>query len=228
MTQFTRQRTIFTLRISAFSASLGKKSYFDGGLGLLANCEFFSNICNNLSFERREKMKRLFVFLFGILFSAGFLSAAEQAVTINLVSADGVGKEIGKIVVVDTQYGLLLKPDLSGLPPGLHGFHVHEKPSCEPSKKDDQMTAALGAGGHYDPDKTTRHEGPYASGHRGDLPALHVGSDGKATTPVLAPRLKLDMVKGTALMIHAGGDNYSDQPEPLGGGGARIACGVIR
>jgi len=29
-------------------------------------------------------------------------------------------------------------------------------------------------------------------------------------------------------MIHAGGDNYADQPAPLGGGGARVACGVIK
>jgi Cu-Zn family superoxide dismutase len=35
-------------------------------------------------------------------------------------------------------------------------------------------------------------------------------------------------VKGKALMIHAGGDNYADQPKPLGGGGDRIACGVIQ
>lgn len=28
-------------------------------------------------------------------------------------------------------------------------------------------------------------------------------------------------------MIHAGGDNYADQPAPLGGGGPRLACGVI-
>jgi Cu-Zn family superoxide dismutase len=34
-------------------------------------------------------------------------------------------------------------------------------------------------------------------------------------------------IRGKALMIHAGGDNYSDRPAPLGGGGARIACGVI-
>jgi Cu-Zn family superoxide dismutase len=44
----------------------------------------------------------------------------------------------------------------------------------------------------------------------------------------LAPRIKdIQALKGHALMIHAGGDNYSDQPKPLGGGGARIACGVI-
>jgi Cu-Zn family superoxide dismutase len=42
-----------------------------------------------------------------------------------------------------------------------------------------------------------------------------------------APRLKVADAEGRALMIHAGGDNYSDQPKPLGGGGARIACGVV-
>jgi Cu-Zn family superoxide dismutase len=39
--------------------------------------------------------------------------------------------------------------------------------------------------------------------------------------------MKLSEVKGKALMVHAGGDNFADQPAPLGGGGARIACGVI-
>ena len=57
---------------------------------------------------------------------------------------------------------------------------------------------------------------------------LVVDPDGTATLAVLAPRLKVSDVLGRALMIHAGGDNYSDQPLPLGGGGARIACGVIQ
>ena len=48
------------------------------------------------------------------------------------------------------------------------------------------------------------------------------------TSPVLAPRLKMADLKGRALMIHAGGDNYADQPAPLGGGGVRWACGVIQ
>jgi Cu-Zn family superoxide dismutase len=89
------------------------------------------------------------------------------------------------------------------------------------------MGAGLAAGGHYDPASTGKHEGPYASGHLGDLPALFVGADGKAATPVLAPRVKVSEIKRHSVMIHAGGDNYSDQPEKLGGGGARIACGVV-
>ena len=50
---------------------------------------------------------------------------------------------------------------------------------------------------------------------------------GKATLPVLAPRLKGADIAGPNLMIHAGGDNYADQPAKLGGGGARVACGVV-
>lgn len=70
--------------------------------------------------------------------------------------------------------------------------------------------------------------GPYADGHLGDLPALYVNMDGTSNNPVLAPRLKtLAQIKGHALMIHAGGDNHSDMPKPLGGGGERVACGVI-
>jgi Cu-Zn family superoxide dismutase len=86
----------------------------------------------------------------------------------------------------------------------------------------------LAAGGHYDPAGAGRHAGPYENGHLGDLPALYVDANGKANNPVLAPRLKLSDLKGRSLMIHAGGDNYSDNPKKLGGGGARMACGVLK
>jgi len=101
--------------------------------------------------------------------------------------------------------------------------------SCEPAMKEGKPSAAEAAGGHLDPQKTGKHEGPEGHGHAGDLPVLMVDKDGKATQAVVSPRLKkLDEVKGKALMIHVGGDNFSDKPEPLGGGGARFACGVIK
>ncbi len=53
-------------------------------------------------------------------------------------------------------------------------------------------------------------------------------AEGRAQQPVLAPRLRrLAEIQGRSLMIHAGGDNHADHPAPLGGGGARVACGVI-
>ena len=91
------------------------------------------------------------------------------------------------------------------------------------------MTPGFGAGGHFDPDATKKHLGPDAmGGHKGDLPVLKVAANGTAKASLLAPHLKLADVSGHALMIHAGGDNYSDLPKPLGGGGARIACGVVQ
>ncbi|KPY98033.1 Superoxide dismutase [Pseudomonas syringae pv. aptata] len=176
---------------------------------------------------RIEIMKpHLLLGLIGV-FSFG-VQAASLDVPINLVSADGAPKPIGSVTVSETQYGLLFTPNLKELPAGIHGFHVHENGSCEAGTKDGKKVAALAAGGHFDPAKTGKHLGPYADGHLGDLPALYVAADGTASYPVLAPRLKkLSKVKGHALMVHAGGDNHSDHPAPLGGGGDRAACGVI-
>lgn len=162
-----------------------------------------------------------------LLFSA-VSHAADVTVTLNAVDEKGIGGELGQVVISETSYGLVLTPTLAGLPAGLHGFHLHENPSCEPKEKDGKMTAALGAGGHYDPAKTGKHGWPWGDGHLGDLPALYVDAEGKAANPVLAPRLKMADLSGRALMIHAGGDNHADHPAPLGGGGARMACGVIK
>jgi superoxide dismutase, Cu-Zn family len=114
------------------------------------------------------------------------------------------------------------------LSPGLHGFHVHENPSCAPAEKEGRPAAAQSAGGHLNPDKAGKHEGPFHQGHLGDLPALYVDADGRATLEVLAPRIKTAGLHGHALVIHEGGDNYSDAPKELGGGGGRIACGVVK
>ena len=151
---------------------------------------------------------------------------ADMIVRVNKVTPEGIGATIGTATITQTDDGVRFKPDLKGLKPGEHGFHVHEKPSCDPMKQGGVPVAALAAGGHYDPDHTGHHKGPEGNGHRGDLPRLVVDGKGMATEAVVAPRLTLNELKGHSLMIHEGGDNYSDSP-PMGGGGARIACGVI-
>jgi superoxide dismutase, Cu-Zn family len=153
--------------------------------------------------------------------------AAEKVVAMRAISEDGVGKIIGIIKLTDSEQGLVITPDLAELPPGERGFHVHENPSCATLEKDGKKVAGLGAGGHYDPAHSGKHEGPQGAGHSGDLPALVVAADGSATQAITAPRLKIADVINRALIIHAGSDNYSDDPKPLGGGGARIACGII-
>jgi Cu-Zn family superoxide dismutase len=161
----------------------------------------------------------------GTLFAPAY--AQQIDVPLRMATEKGAGEAVGSIRIELTQYGLAFTPDLRGLPPGLHGFHVHSNPSCEPAKKDGKPTPAGAAGDHYDPQRSGKHGLPWGDGHLGDLPPLYVAADGTATQPVLAPRLKLADVSGRSLMVHAGGDNHADHPAPLGGGGGRIACGVV-
>ncbi|RZM93130.1 superoxide dismutase [Cu-Zn] SodC2 [Escherichia sp. E14V7] len=173
-------------------------------------------------------MKRFSLAILALVVATGAQAASEK-VEMNLVTSQGVGQSIGSITITETDKGLEFSPDLKALPPGEHGFHIHAKGSCQPATKHGKASAAESAGGHFDPQKTNKHEGPEGAGHLGDLPALVVNNDGKATDAVIAPRLKsLDEIKDKALMIHVGGDNMSDQPKPLGGGGERYACGVIK
>lgn len=168
--------------------------------------------------------------LFGLLGIAGLsftVHAADVTVEINKAGSEGAGEALGTITFRDnSDLGLLIIPDLTGLSTGVHGMHVHENPDCGTKGKSGSGPAKA-AGGHYDPENTGRHAGPAGDGHLGDLPALVVGPDGNATMAMFAPRVQVTDLVGRAIVIHEGGDNYSDEPKKLGGGGARVACGVI-
>ncbi len=160
---------------------------------------------------------------------AAAAEAASTKASVTLIDANGSGAAIGTLQLSDTKQGLMIVPELSGLPAGPHGFHVHDKGACGPGEQNGAKAAGLAAGGHFDPAHNGKHKGPDAmDGHKGDLPVLMVDSAGKAAVPVLAPHLRVRDVKGHAIIIHGGGDNYSDDPAPLGGGGARIACALVK
>jgi Cu-Zn family superoxide dismutase len=167
-----------------------------------------------------------------LLLAAGAITvaapAADLKVTMYKVTANRVGESMGTIEFRDSSdFGVLIIPKLHGLTPGLHGFHMHQNPACEPQVKDGKPVAGLAAGGHYDPANTGRHEGPVGNGHLGDLPALLADPEGNTPMAMFAPRLQVPDLVGRSVVVHADGDNYSDQPQPLGGGGARVACGVV-
>lgn len=155
-------------------------------------------------------------------------SAADMRAEMRLATPSGPGESIGTVTVSQGAQGVMFKTDLKGLPPGPHGFHLHENGTCEPSTANGQVVPAGAAGGHLDPAHSGHHEGPEHAGHLGDLPVLTADASGVAAETLAAPRITdLQAIKGHALMIHAGGDNYADAPLPLGGGGARFACGVL-
>ncbi|MGI2259836.1 superoxide dismutase [Cu-Zn] SodC [Shewanella sp. GXUN23E] len=173
-------------------------------------------------------MRKTLIASLMLLAAAPALAADTATVEMSLLAPEG-NTQVGTITLTQTEYGLVLTPDIHGLTAGQHGFHIHANGSCEPATKDGKTVLAGAAGGHYDPDNTGKHGHPWDTGnHKGDLPALYVDHHGNANYPVLAPKLTLNEVKGKAIMVHVGGDNHSDHPAPLGGGGARMACGVIQ
>jgi superoxide dismutase, Cu-Zn family len=111
--------------------------------------------------------RQLLGLLLGIL-AAGSAHGEELVVDLYLITADGRGKASGTLTLADSPYGLLFTPRLSDLGPGVHGFHVHQNPNCGPGTEDTKRVAGLAAGGHYDPEHTGRHEGPYGHGHLGE------------------------------------------------------------
>lgn len=168
--------------------------------------------------------KRIFLIL-----AMSFGASAQENISIDMfaLTPEGQGEKIGTITAKDSASGIELIPDLKGLTPGEHGFHLHQDPNCGPADQDGMTVPGLAAKGHFDPEQTGVHEGPAGKGHLGDLPALIADQEGSATIPIVALRLKTGDLKGHSLIIHSGGDNYSDIPNKLGGGGARFACGVV-
>lgn len=152
----------------------------------------------------------------------------ELVVPMEVLDVEKGNRDAGNVHIMMTEYGALFVAALNDVEPGVYGFHVHENGNCDAVEQDGKKVAGMAAGGHWDPDNTGQHRGPWSNdGHKGDLPALAIDADGNSYA-VLAPRLQnLDELKGLSLMIHEGGDNYSDSPAPLGGGGARMICGVI-
>lgn len=172
-------------------------------------------------------------------------SAAEEASVTVAALADGKGANVGIIRFRDGPDGLIVEPQLKGLSAGPHATHVHEKGDCGPgADASGKAMPGSAAGAHYDPGKTGKHAGPYGDGHLGDLPNLTVEADGRVIKSVVAPRLKVAAVRGRALMIHSGADDYGvsatsgakdadgghqhDHMAMQGMGGARAYCGVIR
>jgi Cu-Zn family superoxide dismutase len=158
---------------------------------------------------------------------AGAADATMQA-TLHKIDAQGAGEAVGTVRITQAQGGARFDIDLRGLPPGEHGFHVHQNGDCGPGPDPRGEVVAGGAAGpHWDPEDHKSHKGPEAAGHLGDLPIVRVGGDGTAKGATLASRVgDAARLRGKALMVHAAGDNYTDEPEN-GGSAGRIACGVI-
>ena len=159
------------------------------------------------------------------LFGAA-LQAANKPVTVSL--KDGDGKDVGTARISDgpAGKGVKIALNLKGLPAGEHAVHIHKTAMCEGPK----FTTAEG---HFNPE-SKKHgmqnpDGP----HAGDMPNFTVNAKGMAKVSVMDPRVTLGEGAnsvftggGTALMVHAKGDDM--KTDPAGNAGDRIACGTIK
>jgi superoxide dismutase, Cu-Zn family len=167
------------------------------------------------------------------------VAAADSGeLTARLVDAEDA--EVGTVTLSETESGTRVSVEASGLPPGFHGFHIHAVGLCEPdsvSPSDPSMTGDfLSAGGHLGAAEADHGH------HAGDLPSLYIDQSGAGDLTAVTDRFNLDALTdndGSAVMVHAGPDNFANIPEryapagadPMtlgtGDAGGRIACGPV-
>lgn len=141
----------------------------------------------------------------------------------------GDGKDMGVVTVAEAPRGVLLKLELKGLTPGWHAVHFHEKGDCgTPDFKS--------AGAHVHTTTQVVHGllNPDANDN-GDLPNIFANADGSATAEMYSTLVSLKGADGrpalldadgSSIVVHASPDDHKSQP--IGGAGARAACGVIK
>jgi Cu-Zn family superoxide dismutase len=134
------------------------------------------------------------------------------------------GAPAGKSWIETTPDGLRLTVEAKDVPPGIHGIHIHTTGKCDAP---DFQTA----GGHWNPTARQHgHDNPQGA-HRGDLPNITVGADGRGMISFALPGATLTGdgglfdADGAALVIHATADDL--KTDPSGNSGGRIACGVF-
>jgi Cu-Zn family superoxide dismutase len=149
----------------------------------------------------------------------GFRSASAEII-------NTAGERIGTVFLRESKNGLHIDIQASDLPPGEHGFHIHNVGLCT-------LPSFTTAGQHFNPSEKKHGLDSLNGPHAGDLPNLQVAQDGTVASEYTTRRITLEpgstslLKRGsTAIIIHA---NPDDQvTDPSGNSGDRIACGVIQ
>lgn len=155
------------------------------------------------------------------------LIAALTALSLPAIAQDGSatatmmdqsGTTLGTLTLTDADGGV----NITGVPNGEHGFHIHETGTF------DAATQFKSAGGHFNPDGKQHGidnpEGP----HAGDLMNVTADDDGHARVDLTDADVTVENLldaDGSALVLHADPDDY--KTDPSGNSGDRFACGVI-
>ena len=130
----------------------------------------------------------------------------------------------GTATFVEKNGEVVFTTKISGLKPGIHAIHLHEKADC---------SAADGssAGGHWNP--IFKKHGKFGVGeyHKGDIGNFTADENGNGTITFSTTEWCLgcdDATKniiGKGLIVHQGADDFVSQP--AGNAGARVACSAL-
>ena len=176
----------------------------------------FSQACNT-----RNRVKNNDYALYSDSLSLKVASPDTLTKAICVLHPTEGNKVSGVVTFTKTDSGIKIVADLEGLPPGKHGFHVHEFGDC--SSPD-----GTSAGGHFNPENQAHGAPDDAIRHVGDLGNVVAGNDGKAHYERVDTVISLGgkhSIIGRGIIVHAGEDDLKTQP--TGNAGARVACGVI-
>ena len=157
--------------------------------------------------------------------SLGRTRAAPPALTVTTQLLGPSGELRGTASLAQTAQGTSVTANITGLPPGSYGIHLHAIGKCE-------APGFTSAGGHFNPAMKQHGRDNPMGAHAGDLPNVTVGADGKGRVDYEIAGLRLAGgpdplldADGAAVVLHAGPDDY--KTDPAGNSGARIACGVL-
>ncbi len=167
--------------------------------------------------------------IFILILSLGIIFFALNAVAGTMMEKKAIavlhpteGNQVeGTVLFTQTVNGIKITTDINGLPPGKHGFHIHQWGDCSAAD-------GTSAGGHYNPFDKNHGAPDDRMRHVGDLGNIVVESDGKSQSESVDKVISLkgfNKIIGHAVIVHAGEDDLTSQP--TGNAGARLACGVI-
>ncbi|WP_067704322.1 superoxide dismutase[Cu-Zn] [Nocardia jejuensis] len=170
----------------------------------------------------------------------GLGNTSEPRDSVSAQLKDSNGASVGSATFTNKDGHLEVIIEAHGLKPGFHGLHLHQFGKCEANSTAPTGGPAgdfLSAGGHFQAGDQNAHPAS------GDLSSLEVRKDGSAKLTTTTDAVTLEEVKGKALMIHAGADNFGNIPSryaqpggapgpdaetlATGDAGARVACGVV-
>ena len=157
-----------------------------------------------------------------VLIGCGTMAAQGPAAVATLEPTKG-NTTAGSVTFTQKGDKVAVVAKISGLAPGQHGFHIHEKGDCSSGD-------GMSAGGHFNPFGKPHGNPSSPDHHGGDMPSLQADASGNAALTADLDSLTIGSgagdIVGKAVIVHKDPDDYTTQP--TGNSGARVACGVIR